>query len=284
MLCSSGCTKKPSTVSPLSKSDSQRYMQAVCYYTTSPKIYTITEDDSFWSVFQQKVAVLPWRESEQRDYIVGWSVTLFDENDTVSMRFDFCDGYVIRSSSGKSCVSENSYRQLLAGFGKTYVLHKSSKSFPSEEYCAMRMNELRENIDDQTWILLREQMRQIHESLEQKLQDSVLLLKEPESIFWSGANGKPFTDPLTGETTAVGVAYEFHEIGERLKNIGAILPDSNAKETFFSLQQTIEEALENHDIGKLFTVHEYVHDYAYVAFGVRPTYDIEGSSVYFGRV
>ncbi len=115
-------------------------------------------------------------------------------------------------------------------------------------------------------------------------------MKEPDSLYWFPAiTRESFTDPISGVEYYNGEENSFNGVLKTINNITRVIKDEESKKSFLVIYNDLKTACDYHDIGSIFTVHEYIHDYDYFAINYPPHYKFEpadwgGLDDYFGHL
>lgn len=193
-------------------------------------------------------------------------------------------------SDGNSTVyniSERTFYDILAFTTQKYYLHQSDLKLPDKTKCTAWQNEALKGLDDESKERLSKNYRRLHSAVEDFLLGNVASLKEPDSIYWEPLLNPKETTVLDDGTQIKNSAY--YRI---LKIFDEVIPDINHKNTKNAVKMMREdfiEAVNNHDLGAVFAVHEYIHDYDYyvinypVQYSMTPP-DWGGIDEYFGRI
>jgi hypothetical protein len=119
--------------------------------------------------------------------------------------------------------------------------------------------------------------------------DSVVTLKEPDSVYWEKLElpeNKLFIDPFTGVTS---FNKTYHTLIGYFDTCIKSTENDNLQKTVTAMKKDFENAVKNHDLGSIFTVHEVIHDWDYYVINYPISYSIEppdwgGIDEYFGHL
>jgi len=193
-------------------------------------------------------------------------------------------------TDGKSTVyniSERTFYDILAFTTQKYYLHQSDLKLPSKEKCKAWQNDALKGLDDESKERLSKNYRRLHSAIEDFLLSNVAKLKEPDSIYW-----EPLLNPKENTVLDDGTTIKNSEYFRILKIFDEVTSDIKHKKTLNAVKMMCEdfaEAINNHDLGAVFAVHEYIHDYDYyvinypVQYSMTPP-DWGGIDEYFGRI
>lgn len=275
-------------------------IKATNYLTVEPKEYIISEKQKV-DEFIKLLSMTDWGEPENK-YMgevqyVFWNFEFKNQEKTVTT-LSLCEsfdgmGCVKISNSDKSkvyVISEQIYKDLIAFTNIKYYLHKSGIELPYESYSLAVQNKVLENLNDNEKEYVSMQLRELHMQIENMLLHYVSILKDPDSKYWSSAiTGEPTKDPFSGEAYING-DWCFNYIIKRLSDIANVIKNEDIKADFFKMSKELERACNYHDIGGIFAIHEYIHDYDYFAANYPPYFkllappDWDGVNVYFGHL
>lgn len=184
-------------------------------------------------------------------------------------------------------ISERTFYDILAFTTQKYYLHKSDLQQPTKKQCTVWQNKALKGLDDETKARLSKNYRRLHSAVEDFLLTNVSKLKEPDSIYW-----KPLLYPEEYVNFSEGRTGNDSEYLRILKIFDEVIFDIKHKETLNAIKKmraNFVDAMQNHDLGAVFTVHEYIHDYDYYVINYPVKYDITppdwgGIDEYFGRI
>lgn len=195
-------------------------------------------------------------------------------------------GVVELAGSGKTEtfeIPERTYRDMRAFPTQTYYLHKSSLEPPTQAVCLQAQENALRGLDAAGKKTVAEKTRSAHYTLESLLLENVSYLKEPDSTAWELA--------ITGHGQNVETgAFSFDGVAANLRTVADALKDAAAKRVFEALCADLQKACEQRDVGKIFELHEILHDYDYFAINYPAHYDLTepadwgGIDVYFGHL
>ena len=129
----------------------------------------------------------------------------------------------------------------------------------------------------------------IHNKLEHLLLDTVSLLKDSNSPYWTNYTEKGVHEEPGQPETKVESDGGFSNILERVQEIIKKLNNEQIKDDLQKSCKLLQEGIDNHDIAKFFEAHEIIHDYDYWVANSPlslsyPAADWGGINVYFGKV
>ena len=184
-------------------------------------------------------------------------------------------------------ISERTFYDILAFTTHKYYLHQSDLELPSREKCIAWQRDALEGLDFEKAKMLSEKFRKLHSRIEDFLLSNVARLKEPDSIYWG-----PLLNPRLYVNFSEGIMGDESEYTRILGIFDEIIPLINNKETLQAvkmMKRDFIQSVNNHDLGAVFTVHEYIHDYDYYVINYPPQYDTTppdwgGVDDYFGRI
>lgn len=116
----------------------------------------------------------------------------------------------------------------------------------------------------------------LHSKIEHTLLNNIEILKDRNNDYWGNFIN---LDPDVGEFTAILM---------KMKEITNYIKDEETKNDLVNAYKIWEDGMNNHDIGKLFEVHEIIHDYDYWIINTPlelayPPADWSGINIYFGK-
>ena len=280
-------------------SDTITEITATNLITSVPKEYIISDPEKI-TAFTKLLTETNWGEPQyevmEKDFVL-YRFDFKNGNDIVTT-LNVCPRYpelygIIEIISGEESkvyhISERTYLDILAFTTRKYYLHKSDLPKPTEEKCLNWQQEALSNIENAKRNVLCENFKLLHINIENFLLDSVVTLKEPDSVYWEKLElpeNKLFIDPFTGVTSFnktyhILIGY-FDACIESAEN-------DNVQKTVTAMKKDFENAVKNHDLGSIFTVHEVIHDWDYYVINYPISYSIEppdwgGIDEYFGHL
>ncbi len=273
---------------------------ATNYLTTIPKEHII-EDSKKIAEFTALLAETEWKEPENEYEAVAeyvyWRFEFINPNGTntvlnmsgLQLGGGACVEIEHKDISRVFTISEQTYKDILAFTNKKYYLHKSDKDLPSKTHCLEKQNQALSELTDDERQYVGKALRGAHIQIELMLLDNVVVLKDRDSKYWLPAiTGEEFTDPFSNETYING-EWCFNNVIGQLKNIADIIKDKETKIAFETMYTDLQAACDYRDIGSIFAVHEYIHDYDYFAINHPPHYEMyapdwQGLDDYFGHI
>lgn len=275
-------------------------IKATNYFTTVPKEHVISEKqkiDEFIKLLAKTDWGNPRNEHVENVQYVFWKFE-FKKNDEVVTTLNLCESpagvgcikITNNNSSKVFVISEQIYRDIIAFTNTKYYLHKSDIAIPHEDICLSVQNNAFYDLSTEEKEFVCNELRVAHMQIENMLLDSVSTLKDPDSQYWHPAiTGEPFEDPFSGEKYTNG-DWCFNSVIEYLDNISNAIRNKEIKSQFEAMSESLKKACDNHDIGGIFAIHEFIHDYDYFAINY-PAYfellappDWNGINIYFGHL
>ncbi len=275
-------------------------IKATNYFTTVPKEHVISEKqkiDEFIKLLAKTDWGNPRNEYVENVQYVFWKLE-FKKNDEVVTTLNLCESpagvgcieITNNNSSKVFVISEQIYRDIIAFTNTKYYLHKSDIEIPHETTCLSVKNDAFYDLTVDEKEFVCNELRVAHMQIENMLLDSVSTLKDPDSQYWHPAiTGEPFEDPFSGEKYTNG-DWCFNSVIEYLDNISNAIRNKEIKSQFEAMSESLKKACDNHDIGGIFAIHEFIHDYDYFAINY-PAYfellappDWNGVNIYFGHL
>ncbi|MBP3599730.1 MAG: hypothetical protein J6J30_01470 [Clostridia bacterium] len=280
-------------------SDGVTEIVATNLITSTPKEYKITDTEKI-TAFTKLLTETHWGEPQhevkEADFVL-YRFEFKNENETVTT-LNVCPRYpelygIVEIISGENRkvyhISERTYLDIVAFTTRKYYLHKSDLPKPSEEKCLMWQREALANLSETEKQTLCENFKYLHLHIENLLLGSVVTLKEPDSVYWQKLElpeNRMFIDPFTG---VVSVDNTYHIIIERFDNSISVALDNETKNAIITMKNDFQNAVKNHDLGSIFSVHEVIHDWDYYVINYPISYSVEppdwgGIDEYFGHL
>lgn len=266
---------------------------ATNHITSLPKVYVI-EDAEKINAFADLISKTYWAERKEdiKDYeILNYTFEFVGEKGVITTLNLYTDVAELISGKKKTVfnIREATYYEILAFTTRRYYLHKSDLEMPEKQDCLAWQNKALSGLNETEKQEFCETFRTLHNHIELFLLGRVSTLKEPESIYWQVfelERDEAFTDPLTNESYFDNSYYIINDFFDELT---ALAKDNELKERLITAKSDFINAIDNHDIGSVFTVHEFIHDYDFYAVNYPVQYkldppDWEGIKVYFGRI
>ena len=169
---------------------------------------------------------------------------------------------------------------------ETYWLHKSSLKLPDKRVCLKVQKQALAGLSDAQKKNVQTAVREEHVRIEFFLLDHVKTLKSSDSPFWAYLEH-------TGTIAVSGYSKVWNDwdkdtIIGNLKVISSSVKNQTVKSDFKRMQDTLRTAVEHHDLHKVFSYHEMIHDYDYwvinypAYYPTAPAPDWGGIQTYFG--
>ncbi len=266
---------------------------ATNHITSVPKVYVI-EDAEKISAFANLMSNTYWAENEEgiKDYhILNYSFEFVGENGVITTLNLYSGVAELISGNNKTVfnIRDATYSEILAFTTRRYYLHKSDLTLPEKEDCLAWQSKALNGLSETEKQEFCEIFRNLHNHIEWFLLARVSSLKEPESIYWQIfelERGEAFTDPITNVTV---IDDSYYIILDMFNELTVLVKDTQLKQMLITAKADFINAIDNHDIGSVFTVHEFIHDYDFYAVNYPVQYkldppDWEGIKIYFGRV
>ncbi len=270
------------------------------YISKSKKQYII-EDEETVTKFVKLLSETYWGEPEQFEEFdtnsIYWTFDFYNNEGKSLFKIKMCnDSMYVKSQvaiikDGKEkhfYISNTVYNEILAFTNRKYYLHNSKLKNPDEEYFKAKREEVLSGLDDLKTKELKEKIRNAHYEIERLLLQNVSLLKESDSIYWQYVqSGESFTDPIAGYERSYSANKE---VVSALEYAISVIKDDTAKKNIKTALKLWNKSIFDHNLGGLFKVHEYLHDYDYYAVNYPTSYvydsyaDYQGLDDYFGRL
>ena len=281
-------------------SDDVTQITATNRITSTPKQYLIDDPEKI-AAFTQLLTQTDWALSEndweaETDYIMYQFDFQAGEKTVTTLRICSLvpDSFGIAEiiQNGKSRVyhiSESAYYDILAFTTQKYYLHQSDLTPPVKDLCLAWQCEALSGLNEAERQALCADFRSLHTNIENFLLGRVSLLKEPDSIYWeifTLNRDEVFTDPFTGTQSIDNSYHILLELSDRIIEVSKNAALTNA---VTAIKADLVKAVQNHDIGSIFAVHEQIHDYDYYIVNYPVHYDLappdwSGIHKYFGHL
>ncbi len=275
-------------------------IKATNYFTAVPKEHIINDKqkiDEFIKLLSETEWQSPKNEHIKNVQYVFWKFE-FNKNEELVTTLNLCESptgtgcikITNKNSSKVFTISERIYRDIMAFTNTKYFLHKSDIATPSEATCLAVQNNVFYDLTTAEKDFISNEIRIAHMQIENMLLDSVSALKDPDSQYWYPAiTGEEFKDPFSEEIYING-DWCFNSVIEHLDNISKSIKNKEIKSQFEAITENLQIACNNHDIGGIFSIHEFIHDFDYFAINY-PAYfevfappDWDGIDIYFGHL
>lgn len=266
---------------------------ATNHITSLPKVYII-EDAEKINEFAKLISETYWAEREEdiKDYEILTYSFEFVGSKGVTTTLNLYTGVAELISGNKKTVfniRDATYYEILAFTTRRYYLHKSDLTLPKKKDCLFWQNKALDGLSETEKQEFCEKFRTLHNHIEWFLLGRVSRLKEPESVYWQVfelERGEAFTDPFTNDSF---IDDSYYIILDFFDELSELAKDKELKQMLKTAKADFINAIKNHDIASVFTVHEFIHDYDYYAVNYPVQYkldppDWEGIKIYFGRV
>lgn len=168
---------------------------------------------------------------------------------------------------------------------ETYWLHKSSLKLPDKNVCLKAQKQALDGLSDAQAKGVQKEVREAHIEIEFFLVDHVKALKSPQSPYWAYIERKG-TISIPGDAL-VWNDWDKDTVIDDLKEISSPIKNEVVKSDFKRMQNTLKTAVEQHNLHKVFSYHEMIHDYDYWVINYpvylqSPPADWGGIQTYFG--
>ncbi len=170
---------------------------------------------------------------------------------------------------------------------ETYWLHDSDLKLPEQDACKKAQQLTLEGLNDAQVKEVQDKVREEHMRIEHYLANHVKILKSSSSPFWAYLE-RTGTISIPGDST-VWNEWDKDTIIEDLKGISAVIKNEAVKFDFKRMEDTLQTAVGQHNLRKVFLYHEMIHDYDYwvinypVFISAGPPADWGGIKTYFGQ-
>lgn len=265
---------------------------AINYYSDfdNPTTYVIEEPEKIEKIVEL-FSKASWKDTTFTDkYHCSWYIKM-EGNIKVEFFMQGIPVVKVKTNSNEKIyeIDEMEYKEILSEFNTRYYLHKSNLEKPKESKILKLREKIFKDLTNEEILEIQELTRWTHVHMEMQLLDSVNVIKDPKSPYWEKYNyGGIYTNPLLGAGT--DMINCFNTKLEKLEKIKDIIKDEETKKEFENVIELLQKSMDNHDLEGCFKVHEFIHDYDYLAINYPayfPTYpppDWEGINVYFGHL
>lgn len=269
------------------------------YVSESKKQYFINDEKTI-TKFIMLLSSTYWGEPEQfEEFDAANAYWTFDfyNNENSLFQIKMCNDStyikskvaVIKDGEEKHFyISNTVYKEILGFTNKKYYLHDSKLQNPDKEYFEAQRDKIMTGLDESQAEELKKKIRNAHYEIEKLLLSNVSVLKESDSIYWQYISiNEPFTDPISGCECRYSANKE---VVSALEYAISVICDKTAKKNLKTALKLWNKSISEHNLGGLFKVHEYIHDYDYFAVNYPTSYvydsdaDYQGLDDYFGRL
>ena len=129
----------------------------------------------------------------------------------------------------------------------------------------------------------------LHSKFESLLLDSVSLLIDKDSLYWSNFIEVGTLEESFLPESVVKNDGGFSKVLEQLNELTNEIQNEQCKNDLKKSCELLKAGINEQDVGKLFEAHTIIHDYDYfvfnypVSFSITPL-DLDGVQTYFGKV
>lgn len=273
---------------------------ATNYITTTPKEYVIDDEEKI-AAFTELLTTTNWGTPQSKleadtEY-VQYRFEFKSEEETVTT-LTICSHFpglfgiaeiIYDGNTSVYNISERTYLDILAFTTQKYYLHQSDLEQPTKEQCLKWQRNALAGLSETEKKEFCESFKSLHLQIENFLLGNVSLLKEPDSIYWKRHELKRdevFKDPITGTE---GIDNTYHIMIDHFETLISLAKDKEIRNALLVMKSDYINAFKFHDIGSLFSVHEFIHDYDYyvvnypISFSIAPP-DWSGIDEYFGHL
>lgn len=280
-------------------SDDITEIKATNLITSVPKEYIISEKEKI-TAFTRLMTETNWGEPQHEVRETDFVLYRFEfkSKDGIITTLNVCPRYpelygiveiIYGNERNVYHISERTYLDILAFTTRKYYLHKSDLNKPEQEKCLEWQAEALSGLNETEKQTLCDSFKYLHLKIEDFLLDSVVTLKEPDSVYWQKLEleeNKLFIDPFTGVTSHNNTYHILNDYFD--KSIRAV-KDSKTEKAIEIMKKDFENAVKNHDLGSIFAVHEVIHDWDYYVINYPISYSVEppdwgGIDEYFGHL
>lgn len=184
-------------------------------------------------------------------------------------------------------ISNHTFNEILDLVNVKYYLHESKLELPASSTCTKAQNTILYGMSDSDIDNLREEIHNIHSSLEFHLADKVQTIKNANSFYWSSE----VKDQIVIQPNGVAVqSYGFWNYRDSLKDISNLSLNDSTQKIVNDIIYKLEQGIDNHDISECFEAHKILHDldywiinYPINSFNIAPV-DWGGIHCYYGSI
>lgn len=179
------------------------------------------------------------------------------------------------------------FQNMTSSGEETFWLHDSDLKPPEKDACKRAQQLALEGLNDTQIKGVQGKVREEHMRIEHYLAEHVKILKSSSSPFWAYLE-RTGTISIPGDST-VWNEWDKDTIIEDLKGISAVIKNETVKSDFKRMEDTLQTAVGQHNLRKVFLYHEMIHDYDYwvinypVFISAGPPADWGGIKTYFGQ-
>lgn len=271
-------------------------IKIINYFTEDTKTDIYTDKQSILE-FVKTLSSTYWEKSARKSHDSYMGIEIIGENFTTKIDLDAVknlDGSMEVKLTKRDLqigfqISERIYYELY-GFKKPqYYLHKSDLELPDKEKCYKAKQKALKGLNDDEIKKLQETIYNCQAMLEIHLGEGVHQLKEKTSYFWRPQiYAGEYIDPIIG-TKMYYYKGQLSSIVQEIREQIQIIKDEETKNDLEQFCNSLQEALDERDIGKCFEAHEILHDYCVwvINYPVKDLpaepYDWNAFRTYFGK-
>lgn len=157
-------------------------------------------------------------------------------------------------------LSNETFDKIAKSTNVKYYLHDSTLDIPSSTSCYNVQSMILSNLSQSEISSLRNDIRNIHFSLEFFLVDYINVLKDSNASFWEPATiNETYIDANGTKVQSFG----FWEDRDDLKHVLNPNINDRAKEIINDIILHLQYGMDNHDLSECFEAHKILHDFDY---------------------
>lgn len=189
-------------------------------------------------------------------------------------------------SAVSTAVDSASSANISSSGEETYWLHKSDLKLPLKSSCLKAQKQVLDGLTDTQIKTVQDIIRDEHVRIEFELLDHVKILKSSSDPHWEFLE-RTGVISIPGEAV-VDNQWAKSTILQKLNKVDSMIQDETTKSDFKRMKETLETAINTHNLHKLFAYHEMIHDYDYwvinypAFYPTDPAPDWGGIEAYFG--
>lgn len=258
--------------------------------TSTPYICYISDTNQIKN-FTNKINSLTFEHSKIQPDISTQIYKIEFSSDNGNTTLTIFDNNILTLKNNSSTIaysfSNTTFTELKNLLDVKYYLHSSSLEKPNDEEIKKAQDSLLSGLNENELSILRNNIHNIHSSLEFHLVNRIDILKNANNIYWEvDSSSGVFVQPNGEKIQKSG----FWEYRDQLKELNELTLNNKLHAILDSAINKIQNGIDNHDLSECFEAHKIVHDLDYwiVNYPVSSFYaapvDWGGLDCYYGLI
>lgn len=258
--------------------------------TASPYICYISDTNQLKN-FTDKINSLTFEHSKAQPDTSSQIYKIEFSSDNRNTTLTIFDNNILtlENNSGTTVYSfsNTTFTELKNLLDVKYYLHSSELKKPNDEEIKKAQVSLLSDLNDNELAMLRNNIHNIHSSLEFHLVNRIDVLKDANNIYWEADSSSGVFIQPNGEKIQKSGFWEYRD---QLKELNELKLNDKLHAILDSALTKIQNGIDNHDLSECFEAHKIIHDldywvvnYPVGSFYIAPV-DWGGLNCYYGLI